>query len=814
MTTTNNNNNKDESQKCAKILDTLRSMNESETERQTHLDLSECGLRTVPEEVLRLRNLEFLNLGKNKLHALPDSFAKDLPNLKILFCLANEFRKVPDVLGEMEHLFMLSFKQNRVSEIPEQSLPIASLGWLILSDNEIEVLPKSLGKCRKMRKLMLAGNKIKELPTFMSELVNLELLRASDNRIEVFPEFLYRLPKLAWLAFAANPCTEKAAANAMERGTRAVKRVVNFEDLGVDEGKKLGSGASGTVYRGEMDGFNVAIKVYNNMGKTSDGRPEDEMAAASLATSTTSDIVEGEQDEQEGTAGSGGVIETLAKFTTKDGKRGLVMEYLDPADWKNLGGPPSFETVTRDVFDERDGKFTAREILAVAVNVAKGINQLHKNGVCHGDIYAHNVLIDRDEDYPSAKLGDFGAAMFFDDDENPQFSQMVRENEARAFGCLLDDMLVNYDGTRGGSNTVVIRENIEAGQTQYAGNKIFMEPKSYRPSTHFDNDGGKTEGELTPARSREERERRRDEHLQKRTHERREADKGLVSINLPEDGHEKTIASLRQLADDLMHPTRSSSNASKKARNSSSATITRKNSKASRFSSGEDMFRGSLQRAAKRGLLSAAAAHRQRASVNAARSSYASLVPMVIESSPRGERAFDIFSRLLKERVVFLNGPIHDDMSALIVAQLLFLESESVTEPIHFYINSPGGSVTAGLGIYDTMNYVQAPIHTLAVGQCSSMGSLLLSAGTHRKALPNSRIMIHQPSGGVQGTQSDIAIQASEILKLREKVTNIYAEHTKQKKDVIAKALERDTFMSAEEAKAFGIVDEIVVKRE
>ena len=356
---------------------------------------------------------------------------------------------------------------------------------------------------------------------------------------------------------AAETAKEKAAANAMERGTRAVKRVVNFEDLGVDEGKKLGSGASGTVYRGEMDGFNVAIKVYNNMGKTSDGRPEDEMAAASLATSTTSDIVEEEQDEQEKTVFSGGVIETLAKFTTKDGKRGLVMEYLDPTDWKNLGGPPSFETVTRDVFDEREGKFTAREILAVAVNVAKGINQLHKNGVCHGDIYAHNILIDRDEDYPSAKLGDFGAAMFFDDDENPQFSQMVRENEARAFGCLLDDMLVNYDGTRGGSNTVMIRENIEAGQTQYAGNKIFMEPKSYRPSTHLDNDEGKTEGELTPAQSREERERRRDEHLQKRTHERREADKGLVSINLPEDGHEKTIASLRQLADDLMHPTRS-----------------------------------------------------------------------------------------------------------------------------------------------------------------------------------------------------------------------------------------------------------------
>ena len=147
MTTTNNNN--DESQKCAKILDHLRSMNESEAERQTRLDLSECGLRTVPKEVLRLRNLEFLNLGKNLLDALPDSFAKDLPNLKILFCLANEFRKVPDVLGEMKHLFMLSFKANKVREIPEQSLPIASLGWLILSDNEIEVLQQEFRKVSK-----------------------------------------------------------------------------------------------------------------------------------------------------------------------------------------------------------------------------------------------------------------------------------------------------------------------------------------------------------------------------------------------------------------------------------------------------------------------------------------------------------------------------------------------------------------------------------------------------------------------------------------------------------------------------------------
>ena len=193
--------------------------------------------------------------------------------------------------------------------------------------------------------------------------------------------------------------------------------------------------------------------------------------------------------------------------------------------------------------------------------------------------------------------------------------------------------------------------------------------------------------------------------------------------------------------------------------------------------------------------------------------SYASLIPMVIESSPRGERAFDIFSRLLKERVVFLNGPIHDEMSSLIVAQLLFLEAESVTEPIHFYLNSPGGSVTAGLGIYDTMNYVQAPIHTLAFGQCSSMGSLLLSAGSHRKALPNSRIMIHQPSGGAQGQATDIDIQAREILVIRKRLNELLAYHTGQEISTIETDTERDRFMNAEQSLEYGLVDEVVSSR-
>jgi ATP-dependent Clp protease, protease subunit len=191
---------------------------------------------------------------------------------------------------------------------------------------------------------------------------------------------------------------------------------------------------------------------------------------------------------------------------------------------------------------------------------------------------------------------------------------------------------------------------------------------------------------------------------------------------------------------------------------------------------------------------------------------FASLIPMVIETTSRGERAFDIFSRLLKERVIFVNGAITDDVASVVVAQLLFLESEG-DDAIHLYINSPGGSVTAGLGIYDTMNFVGCEINTLAIGQCSSMGSLLLAAGDSRKALPNARIMVHQPSGGVSGSQSDIQIQAEEIKKLREKLEAIYAKHTGKDVDVIRKALERDSYMNAEEAVLFGIVDEIVEKR-
>jgi ATP-dependent Clp protease protease subunit len=192
-----------------------------------------------------------------------------------------------------------------------------------------------------------------------------------------------------------------------------------------------------------------------------------------------------------------------------------------------------------------------------------------------------------------------------------------------------------------------------------------------------------------------------------------------------------------------------------------------------------------------------------------------SLVPMVVETTNRGERAYDIYSRLLKERIIFLTGPVHDDVASLICAQLLFLESENPDKDISFYINSPGGVVTAGLAIYDTMKYVRPQISTVCVGQAASMGSFLLSAGEKGKryALPNSRVMIHQPSGGAQGQASDIEIQAREILKIRERLNNLYVEHTSQDIETIEKAMDRDNFMSAEEAKEFGLVDEVVTER-
>jgi len=190
------------------------------------------------------------------------------------------------------------------------------------------------------------------------------------------------------------------------------------------------------------------------------------------------------------------------------------------------------------------------------------------------------------------------------------------------------------------------------------------------------------------------------------------------------------------------------------------------------------------------------------------------LVPIVVEQTNRGERAYDIYSRLLKDRIIFLGAPIDDVFANLVIAQLLFLEAEDPEKDINLYINSPGGSVTAGLGIYDTMQYVKPPINTICLGQAASMGALLLKAGTKGKrfALPNARVMIHQPMGGFQGQATEIDIHAREILKIRERLNEIMAKHTGQPLDKIAQDTERDYFMSGEEAKRYGLIDEVIVR--
>ncbi len=191
------------------------------------------------------------------------------------------------------------------------------------------------------------------------------------------------------------------------------------------------------------------------------------------------------------------------------------------------------------------------------------------------------------------------------------------------------------------------------------------------------------------------------------------------------------------------------------------------------------------------------------------------LVPMVVEQSNKGERAYDIYSRLLKERIIFLTGQINDNVASLVTAQLLFLEAEDPKKEIYLYINSPGGLVTAGLGIYDTMQYVKPSISTLCIGQAASMGSFLLAAGSKGKrfSLPNSRIMVHQPSAGFQGQATDIEIHANEVLSLKKRLNEIYSKHTGKSVDEIKSALERDNFMTADAAKSFGLIDEVVEKR-
>ena len=368
------------------------------------------GLDTFPREILDLADtLEILDLSGNHFSTLPDEFCR-LEKLRIAFFSQNRFEEFPSVLGKCPSLEMVGFKSCRIRTIGEDALP-SRIRWLILTDNQLEALPDSIGQRPRLQKLMLAGNRLRSLPRSLAGCRNLELLRLSANRLEEFPEWLTELGKLSWLAWSGNPFCEGSRSENLPS--------IPFHDLSIEE--VLGQGASGIISRATWKrpgGVRpVAAKIFKGH-VTSDGYPEDEMAAC-IAAGEHANLVrlEGRLDGH------------------PEGRHGLVLGLI-PARYRNLGLPPSYETCTRDVFS--DGTtLEVEQIVSIAKGVASLTEHLHRRGVNHGDLYAHNILVD-DRNHPL--MGDFGAASLMEAFV-PARRERLQRLEVRAFGCLLDDLL-------------------------------------------------------------------------------------------------------------------------------------------------------------------------------------------------------------------------------------------------------------------------------------------------------------------------------------------------------------------------------------
>lgn len=369
-----------------------------------------CGLTEFPTEIFDLADtLEILDLSNNLLNELPENFSV-LKNLKIAFFSENKFTQFPKVLANCPKLTMIGFKSNQINHVPENAFPL-NLQWLILTNNCIKQLPKSIGNCLKLQKVALAGNLISELPYEMSNCVNIELLRISANNINTIPEWLYNLPRLSWLAYSGNPCCTK-------NNSSIELNIIEWNDLDVRE--TLGQGASGIISKAQWQknnqSKNVAVKVFKGE-VTSDGFPEDEMNACILAGSHPN------------------LVNVIGKINHHpEQKSGLVLELIPPS-FKNLAGPPSFDTCTRDTF-KTGTTFTITQIYKIALAIADTCKHLHLKGIMHGDLYAHNTLIDEEA---NTFFGDFGAATIYNhQDKNASYLEKI---DVRAFGCLLDDLL-------------------------------------------------------------------------------------------------------------------------------------------------------------------------------------------------------------------------------------------------------------------------------------------------------------------------------------------------------------------------------------
>ncbi|MEY4484916.1 MAG: hypothetical protein RL693_2368 [Verrucomicrobiota bacterium] len=391
--------------------DTLTQLRAGNLTGIKRLDLA-CGLTELPREIFDLADsLEVLNLTHNQLTELPDDLSR-LHKLRILFCSENRFTHVPPVVGSLPHLSMVGFKANQIDTVDEASLP-PSLRWLILTDNRIARLPAAIGKCTSLQKLMLAGNQLEQLPEEMADCVSLEMLRLSANRFRSLPGWLLGLPRLTWLALAGNPCSSKP--------DDVAPTIAGIDWQNIDLMDKLGEGASGIIYKAHLltgdEIKHVAVKIFKGE-VTSDGLPDSEMAAC-LAAGTHANLI-----------GALGQITHHPAGTT-----GLVMSLIDPA-FRNLAGPPSLESCTRDIYAD-DQQFTAPAVLRMALGIASAARHLHERGILHGDLYAHNVLWTAAGD---CLLGDFGAASCYGTDGNPT-ALALQAIEVRAFGCLLEELL-------------------------------------------------------------------------------------------------------------------------------------------------------------------------------------------------------------------------------------------------------------------------------------------------------------------------------------------------------------------------------------
>lgn len=393
-------------------MSTLEKLRAGELTGATRLDLNNLGLTQVPREVFALANsLEVLDLSGNQLTSLPDGL-RGLQRLKVLFCSANPFEQLPTVLGQCPALEMIGFKACQIGHVPAQALP-PRLRWLILTDNRIRQLPDHFERFPRLQKLMLAGNSLKSLPASLSHCHELELLRLASNELHGLPSWLFSLPKLAWLAYAGNPCCPTPKAEVQ------LRQSIAWGSLSLEQ--KLGEGASGVVYQAAMANATVAVKVFKS-ARTSDGLPADEIAACLQAGHHPN------------------LVPMRGQLTEHpDGLPGLVMDLIGPAYYM-LAGPPSLESCTRDQYAS-DTRLCVDEAHNLLLGVAQAAAHLHKQGVMHGDLYGHNLMV-RSDGYPL--LGDFGAASRYLPGNAPM-ANSLEAIEVRAFGILLEEVLTRCE---------------------------------------------------------------------------------------------------------------------------------------------------------------------------------------------------------------------------------------------------------------------------------------------------------------------------------------------------------------------------------